>query len=287
MPIAILLLMLCLLLRAGTTMDAASAACRLFVTAVLPGLFPYMVLSQMLVSRVRRLSPALVMLLGWGGGSPTGAKLASMGDFPPRTQTRLMLTTATMSPMFLLGTVGNWLGSPMAGAVCLVSSILSGWVTGHLASRCRRGEHCSPARTPGSTGGASCQPCSGPSPTDGLSFGCAVESSARTMLLVCGTMVMLRVFAALAGEVLPSFAVLPVTTLLEVTTGAAAIAELPLPLPWRTALLAGATSFGGLAILMQNRAVSGGVIPLHQQLFWQALHGGLGFIIALGVMGMV
>ena len=67
MTCLLILLMLCLLLRAGTTMDAASAACRLFVTAVLPGLFPYMVLSQMLVSRMKRLSPTLVMLLGWGG----------------------------------------------------------------------------------------------------------------------------------------------------------------------------------------------------------------------------
>ena len=276
MPIAILLLMLCLLLRAGTTMDAASAACRLFVTAVLPGLFPYMVLSQMLITRVRRLFPALVLLLGWGGGSPTGAKLASMGDFPPRTQTRLMLSAATMSPMFLLGTVGGWLGSPLAGAVCLGSSIVSGWITGMIAGGRDPISH-PQADASSPQGGA----------LGSLSFGAAVEASARTMLLVCGTMVMLRVFAALAGEVLPSWAVLPVTTLLEVTTGAAAIAELPLPLPWRTALLAGATSFGGLAILMQNRAVSGGVMPLHQQLFWQALHGGLGFIIALGVMGMV
>ena len=287
MPIVLLLLMLCLLLRAEVTMSAASAACRLFVTAVLPGLFPYMVLSQMLVSRVKRLSPALVMGLGWGGGSPTGAKLASMGDFPPPVQARLMLSTATMSPMFLLGTVGVWLNSPLAGAVCLSSAILSGWVTGSLASRIRRGEHCSPAHAPVSTGGASCQPGSGPSPTGALSFGAAVESSARTMLLVCGTMVMLRVFAALAGEILPSAAVLPVTTVLEVTTGAAAIAELPLPLPWRTALLSGATSFGGLAILMQNRAVSGGGMSLHQQIFWQTVHGVLGFIIALGVMGMI
>ena len=44
------LLMLCLLLRADVTMTAASAACRLFVTAVLPGLFPYMVISSTIVS---------------------------------------------------------------------------------------------------------------------------------------------------------------------------------------------------------------------------------------------
>ena len=74
-----------------------------------------MVLSQILVSRMKRLSPTLVMLLGWGGGSPTGAKLTAMGNFPPQTQKRLLITCATMSPMFLLGTVGGWLESPLAG----------------------------------------------------------------------------------------------------------------------------------------------------------------------------
>ena len=93
MLLPLLLLMLCLLLRAGTTMSAASAACRLFVTAVLPGLFPYMVLSLMAVSRVKRMSPMLLMLLGWGGGSPTGARLLPMcAGLPRREQVRLAVS---------------------------------------------------------------------------------------------------------------------------------------------------------------------------------------------------
>ncbi|MBQ4579087.1 MAG: hypothetical protein IJA83_00360 [Clostridia bacterium] len=276
MLILLLLLMLCLLLRAQVTMAAASAACRLFVTAVLPGLFPYMVLSQMLISRVKRLSPALVMGLGWGGGSPTGAKLAVMGDFPPQVQRRLMLTCATMSPMFLLGTVGRWLDSPLAGAVCLGSSLVSGWVTGWMASRRNPLSHPQADASSPQREAFGC-----------LSFGAAVESAGRTMLLVCGTMVMLRVFAALAAEALPDVLVLPVTTVLEVTTGAAAIAQLPLPLPFRTALIAGATGFGGMAILMQNRAVSPGTMSLGRQIFWQAVHGGMAFLLALGIMHLI
>ena len=277
-------LMLCLLLRAQVTMDAASAACRLFVTAVLPGLMPYMVLSQMLISRVKRLSPALILLLGWGGGSPTGARLVSMRpDLPHLAARRLAVACATMSPMFLLGTIGGWLGSGLAGLVVLVSMIAGGWLTGWLCSCFRRGDHESPAAsTSGNAGGAS------PSLTTALSFGAAVEQSARTMLLVCGTMVMLRVFAALAGEVLPETLILPATTLLEVTTGAKAIAELPLPLMWRTALIAGATGFGGMAIILQNRAVAGeGFMPLGQQATWQAVHGGISFGLALGLMWLV
>lgn len=270
----LLLLMLSLLLRAQVTMEAASAACRLFVTAVLPGLFPYMVLSQLLISRVKRLSPALVMALGWGGGSPTGARLVRLERFSRREQVRLLVSCATMSPMFLLGTLGGWLGSGIAGLVVLASVIAGGWVTGGIAAT-RQVE----LGIRNSELGMESVP---------LKFGEAVEASARTMLLVCGTMVMLRVFAALAGEVLPDWAALPVTTLLEVTTGAASIAALPLPLPWRTALLSGATGFGGAAVIMQNRAVAGDDgLPLGAQIGWQALHGGISFLIALGLMWFI
>ena len=76
MRVLLPLLMIWMLLRPGLTMDAASAACRLFVTSVMPGLFPYMVLALMLVSRMSAsLPPMGLMALGWCGGSPTGARL--------------------------------------------------------------------------------------------------------------------------------------------------------------------------------------------------------------------
>jgi hypothetical protein len=291
MPILLILLMLCLIFRATVTMSAASAACRLFVTAVLPGLFPYMVLSLMLTSRVKRLSPGIVLLLGWGGGSPTGARLLTLCTaLTRRQQVRLAVSCATMSPMFLLGTVGGWLGSTAAGAVMLISVIAGGWLAGSMAgAEIRRSEHCSPAHAfqPAQENPLTHQGRRSPQ-AEAISFGGAVEQSARTMLLVCGTMVMLRVFAAMAGEWLPAGLVLPVTTLLEVTTGAQEIAALPLPLPMRTALLAGATGFGGMAILMQNRAVlPRDFLPLRLQLLWQCVHGGLSGLIALGLMCLI
>ena len=58
-------MMALLLLRAPETMAAAEAACALFVRSVMPGLFPYLTLSQMLVSRCGRdMQPGMLMLLG-------------------------------------------------------------------------------------------------------------------------------------------------------------------------------------------------------------------------------
>lgn len=272
----LLLMMLSLLLRPALVMDAASAACRLFVSAVLPGLMPYMVLSQMLISRMKQLSPALMLLLGWGGGSPTGARLIRMRpDLPRKDALRIALSCATMSPMFLLGTVGQWLESSAAGAVVFFSVLTGGWLTGRIT--CLFSSHWKEAENSATLAAAAV-----PQP---LSFGASIEAAARTMLLVCGTMIMLRVFAALAGEVLPAPARLPMTALLEVTTGAAAIAVLPLPLAWRTALTAGVCGFGGAAIILQNRAVAGeDFLPPGQQIIWQAVHGVLSFLITLGMM---
>ena len=286
MLLALILLMLCLLLRADVTMTAASAACRLFVTAVLPGLMPYMTLSLMAVSRVKHMSPMLLMLLGWGGGSPTGARLLPMcAVLTRREQVRLAVSCATMSPMFLLGTIGGWLGSRTAGVVVLVSVIAGGWIAGWAAGQAAQ---CRPSTRRVDRRAAAGRSDDHPAARAPLTFGSAVEASARTMLLVCGTMVMLRVFAALAAEMLPSAITLPVTTLLEVTTGTAEIASLPLPLMWRTALIAGATGFGGMAILMQNRALyPEGFLSLSWQLLWQALHGGISFLLALGMMGLL
>ncbi len=254
-------MMVWLLLRSATAMAAASEACRLFVQSVLPGLLPYMVLALMLVSRIPGPMPGwLLMLLGWCGGSPTGARLLALQN---RRDRRLAVRCATMSPMFLLGTLGGWLGSTRAG-LCLLASVLTGgWLAGLLAE-------------PGPPGQAvQAAP---------MAFGEAVASAAQTLLMVCGSMAVLRVALALAAELLPGLA-LPMAFALEATTAARLLAQLPLPLPMRTALVAGAAGFGGLAVLLQNRACyPPGLMGLPRQLLCQAIHGLLSFGLALGLM---
>lgn len=267
-------MMALLLLRAPETMAAAEAACALFVRSVMPGLFPYLTLSQMLVSRCGQdMQPGMLMLLGWCGGSPTGARLLAMqGSRPHREQKALAVSCATMSPMFLLGTIGSWLNSRIAGAIVLLSVLAGGCCAGRLAKRWTR------------VTSAEKVPEAAMSP---VSFARAVEDSARTMLLVCGTMTMLRVFATLT-DFLPDAMRLPLTTLLEVTTGAVAIANLPAPLPLRIALLSAATGFGGCAVIMQNRALyPQGLMRLGEQLAWQVLHGVISGTLALGIALLV
>lgn len=261
-----------LLLRSGTAMDAVRESCRLFAVSVLPGLLPYLTLSAMLVSRCGTGAPGwLVTLVAWGGGSPTGARLLSLvPGMSHRQRVRLAVSGATMSPMFLVGTCGAWLGSPAAGWVLLGSAVAGGAAAGALAGWCTRERPQTAATT------------ARPVP---LSFGAAVEQSARTLLLVCGTMAMLRVFAELVSALLHGPLALTATALLEVTAGVQRIAELPLPLALRTALVAGATGFGGLAGVMQNRTLyPPGFLPLGRQLLWQAVHAAVAFLLALGGM---
>ena len=264
MRLLLLLLMGWMLLRPALAMEAAAEACALFVRSVLPGLFPYMTLSLMLVSRLGAAMPRwLVVAVGWCGGSPTGARLMALRHWRDK---RAAVMCATMSPMFLLGTVGGWLQSPGAGACILFSVVAGGYLAGLTAPP-------SPMRE-------------APPPAP-LSLGEAVTAAAHTMLMVCGTMVMLRTLAALATSVTDALCpalTLPLTTLLEVTTGTGTLALLPLPLALRTALIAGAAGFGGAAILMQNRAACPGVMPLWEQVLRQAAHGVISFCLALGAM---
>ncbi len=267
------LLLVMLLVNAPLVMDAVSRSCALFVHSVMPGLFPYMTLSLMLVSCLpERVPEGVLLLLGWGGGSPTGARLLRQRQTgKPDSRKFLAVACQTMSPMFLLGTVPRWTG-PATSGVCLLAAVLLGGLLTGLLARLVPGKE--QETTPA-------MPAAAP-----LTLGEAVEAASHTMLLVCGSMAMLRVAAEVADGALTGAPALrlALVTGLEVTCGAERIAALSLPTPLRTALLAGATGFGGVAIVMQNRAVlPKGLLSLPEQLGWQALHGVFSFLLALGM----
>ena len=269
--------MLCagaMLLRPEVSLQAAADACALFARSVLPGLYPYMILLLVALDRLPAQAPyPLLVALGWGAGSPCGAKIcaARQGRMDPRTLRRLTVCCGTMSPMFLYGTLGQWLQSPRAG-LCILLAVLAG---GLAAS----------AALPG--GGESRQPSSAFSQAAPMSLGAAVEKASITLLTVCGCMVLGTVLSAPLPALLPGLpqgARLGIACLAEVTTGSRALALLPLPLELRVALLSGETGFGALAILLQNRALGPrGLMPLWAQLGFQLLHGLLSALVGYGL----
>lgn len=269
--------MLCagaMLLRPEVSLQAAADACALFARSVLPGLYPYMILLLVALDRLPAQAPyPLLVALGWGAGSPCGAKIcaARQGRMDPRALRRFTVCCGTMSPMFLYGTLGQWLQSPRAG-LCILLAVLAG---GLAAS----------AALPG--GGESRQPSSAFSQAAPMSLGAAVEKASITLLTVCGCMVLGNVLSALLPALLPGLppgARLGIACLAEVTTGSRALALLPLPLELRVALLSGETGFGALAILLQNRALGPrGLMPLWAQLGFQLLHGLLSALVGYGL----
>jgi len=97
------------------TASAARNALRVFGMDIVPTLFPYMVLIRMFVLRLKetsRSSAWITAILGWLGGSPSGASMiqATFADqtVPRRTLYTLCAFTGTISPVFLLNTVGAW-----------------------------------------------------------------------------------------------------------------------------------------------------------------------------------
>mgnify|MGYP005767348789 FL=1 len=269
--------MLCagaMLLRPEVSLQAAADACALFARSVLPGLYPYMILLLVALDRLPAQAPyPLLVALGWGAGSPCGAKIcaARQGRMDPRALRRLTVCCGTMSPMFLYGTLGQWLQSPRAG-LCILLAVLAGGLTAS-------------ASLPG--GGESRQPSSAFSQAAPISLGAAVEKASITLLTVCGCMVLGNVLSALLPALLPGLpqgARLGIACLAEVTTGSRALALLPLPLELRVALLSGETGFGALAILLQNRALGPrGLMPLWAQLGFQLLHGLLSALVGYGL----
>ena len=73
--------MLCagaMLLRPEVSLQAAADACALFARSVLPGLYPYMILLLVALDRLPAQAPyPLLVALGWGAGSPCGAKICA------------------------------------------------------------------------------------------------------------------------------------------------------------------------------------------------------------------
>ena len=136
----------------------------LFSTSVLPGLFPFMILTRILISLnaiksvtkvfaspMRKLfnSPdisSFVMIISIISGYPIGAKLISdlyESNAITKQEAENTLTYSMSSgPIFIIGTVGAiLLGSVKAGVIIFISHIISNFITGIILTRTKKNKH--------------------------------------------------------------------------------------------------------------------------------------------------
>lgn len=223
-------LLAALALRPQAGMEAARAACRQWATGVLPALFPYLVLSRLLLGAAG--GGALTVPLAMLAGSPAGARLLALGG-PSRASQRRAALCATASPLFLLGTLSG-------GALMLSAHWIGALAAYGFAA-------CFPVRAENAASSASPPAAALPE---------ILADSALAMLPVCGCMVFFSVVTALVEALFPLPPALgaALAAFLEMAGGCARISALALPSRLTRALLCAAVSFGGLSVFMQNAA---------------------------------
>lgn len=242
--------------------EAAGEALGLWAGAVAPVLGPFLGCMLMLTSRMGG-GPWLRLGLGWLCGSPGGARLMQPLGLRGKNALRYAAMTGTMSPMFFLGTVSGWLGSPEAGALILGCHVAGAAVTGL----------CIPREQAKASSAPICP----------LPLGAALRESALTLLGIALCMMLGSVAARMALCALPGLPLglgVVLQCALEVTGGVRGV--IGLPTPWTAPLVCAATSFGGLSLLLQNGACwqeSG--VGLGRLLALRLLHGALSGVLCL------
>jgi len=268
LSIAAGLFLACLLAFPGEAAEAAARGFLVWATTVLPTLFPFMVCCQLLAASdalarlgapldgfMRRFfrcpgEAATLVLLGFLGGSPSGAKLIAArraeGALTRAQAERLACLTGTVSPMFLLGTLAVWAGVPRAGWLLLGAHWVGAVVVGLVFARL----------IPEGDIGITPRP-----PSRGIStpvlFRETLGSAAEAMLLVGGCIALGTVASAIAQRLFPFMPLglsAALHTVLEMAGGAGEVAALRLPTRVMLCALAAAPSLGGLSIFAQNLA---------------------------------
>lgn len=285
-----LVVILVSLLAAALLWDAAGAAeavrhgTELCLASVIPALFPFFVVSSLLVSlgagRAARIlecpfralfrcggAGAAAFLLGMLGGYPVGAatvaSLVRQGDVSPAEGRRLLAFCSNAGPSFIIGVAGlTVFGSARTGAYLYLIHITAAMAAGFLL-RGRRavtgGTYHPPAR-PGLIS----------------AFLSAVQGAASAMGRVCAFVVFFLVLLSLTERVtgpLPPGA----AGFLELTNGVLRLS------PTRTGFITAAAllGWGGLSVHCQTASVLDGTnVPLDRYFLGKALQSLLSALLA-------
>ncbi len=252
--VAISTVLLLLVLKTEASTEAVVSSLELCVTAVIPALFPFFVISGLLVNLGivavlgKILYPfskllfktsgqgAVAFLIGILCGYPTGAKviadLYKMGTFSKKEAERLLAFCNNSGPLFVIGTVGSiMLKNHSLGVVLYAIHVISAILTGVIL--------CKGAKEKNSRSNEEIIVI-----TIGKAISQSIENAVKSILTVCGYVVFFGVLCELIDNQY-------ITVILEVTQGAKEIVNQNLSQDSVLILLSGIIGFGGICVLFQ------------------------------------
>ncbi len=240
----------------------ANLSLEICATSVIPALFPFFVVSGILVNTgishligeiftpVSKLlfktsgTGAFCFVMGLLCGYPTGAKvIADMyksGTLSKKESERLLAFCNNSGPLFVIGTVGiSMLGNKKIGIVLYVIHAISALFTGVMLSLFNKK--------------ASTQILNKIVAVNlGRAITKSIEDAVKSILMVCGYVVFFGSVISLAQNFLKNPFIL---SLLEVTTGAKMITSSGVEEKMMLSLLSGSMAFGGICVFLQVKSV--------------------------------
>lgn len=236
---------------------------------VVPSLFPFFVLTNLLVRRsyhryaaaaLRRwMGPLLgvpadaagALVLGALGGYPVGAaalfRLYDQKQLSARDVSRALVFCNNGGPGYIFGVVGlGLLGNVRWGAALWVIHVLAAVLTGILLRPRFHQERCAVTAADAA-----------PSAPFGVDFTHAVQDAALTCVYLCGFLVFFGVLLGTLSSLLPPLPSLAAAGLLELSTGIALLTrqafDAPAAMVWAAAFL----GWGGLCVHCQVLSLRG------------------------------
>lgn len=254
--------MFILILDSKTALEGANEGIQLCIKTVIPSLFPFFVLSNLLTSSLMGLNFLVLKPIGklfglskgtesllipaFLGGYPAGAQSISAacaaGQLSKESAARLLAFCNNAGPAFLFGMMGtlfpsNWYCWALWGI-----HIASAWLVSFLF-------HCSQT-----TGVFPCKHKTG--------IVQSVQSSLSVMVNVCGWIILFRVFLAFLDRwilwLFPKTVQVAIFGLLELSNGCCSLFSVE-SIPVRFLLASVLLAAGGLCVTMQTASVAKGI----------------------------
>lgn len=252
-----------LIIATDAVTEAAKGALLLCATSVIPALFPFFVLTGIMVgcgtvtTMGKILAPladnvfktsgtgAVVFVIGILCGYPTGAKVISelylSGKLNKEESERLLAFCNNSGPLFVIGAVGSgMLGNKNLGIVIYCIHVISAVITGVFLSLFAKEQEKKIVINEVNI-------------SFGEAFTQSVENAVKSILNVCGYVVF---FGCLVAVIKPYIPGVFINSLFEVTVGSKDIISSGLKTDDMLILLSGTIGFGGMCVYFQIKGAT-------------------------------